>query len=126
MAIKLKRVYQEPENDDGSRILVERLWPRGVSKARADLTEWLKDIAPSTELRKWYGHDVSKWHEFQKRYEEELKAKVDLIAELARKAKKEKITFLYAARYEEHNSAVVLKNFLEKYRKNRLSKAHRA
>jgi uncharacterized protein YeaO (DUF488 family) len=113
MTIKLKRAYEEPEKSDGFRILVERLWPRGVTKEKAEIDLWLKDIAPSAELRKWYGHDVEKWPEFKNRYQKELKDNKRLVEELRTRAKKT-ITFVYAARDEEHNSAVVLKEYVEK------------
>lgn len=112
--ITLKRVYEEPSKSDGFRILVERLWPRGVSKEKASVDLWIKDVGPSTELRKWYSHDVEKWKEFKKRYTQELKDKVDLLEEIKTHAKKGKVTFVYAAHDEEHNSALVLKDYLEK------------
>lgn len=111
--IKLKRAYEKPDKGDGFRILVERLWPRGVTKEKADIDLWMKDIAPSAELRKWYSHDVEKWPEFKKRYQKELKGNDELVKELRERAKKT-VTFVYAARDEEHNSAVVLKEFIEK------------
>ncbi|MCI0664826.1 MAG: DUF488 family protein [Acidobacteria bacterium] len=110
--IKLKRAYEQPSRNDGLRILVERLWPRGISKEKAEVHMWLKEIAPSTELRKWYGHDVSKWGEFQKRYRAELKEKEDLVKELEKQARKNTITFVYAARDEEHNSALLLREYI--------------
>ncbi|HTK37785.1 MAG TPA: DUF488 domain-containing protein [Pyrinomonadaceae bacterium] len=114
MSIKLKRAYEKPEKGDGFRILVERLWPRGVTKEKAEIDLWMKDIAPSSELRKWYGHDVEKWPEFKKRYKQELKDNKELVAELKSRVKKDNVTFVYAAKDEEHNSAVVLKDFVEK------------
>lgn len=112
--IKLKRAYDKPAEDDGERILVERLWPRGVSKAQAQLDLWLKEIAPSTELREWFGHDPDKWTEFRRRYLKELKQKADSISLLRRLAKKGTVTLIYAARDEEHNGALVLQQFLQK------------
>jgi len=112
--IKLKRVYEPVEEEDGVRILVERLWPRGMKKEDANITLWLKDIAPSPELRKWYGHDPDKWPEFKKRYRQELKENKEIVSELREKAKEHVITFVYAAKDEERNSALVLKEFLEK------------
>ncbi|HJZ80690.1 MAG TPA: DUF488 domain-containing protein [Pyrinomonadaceae bacterium] len=112
--IRLKRVYETLSKDDGERILVERLWPRGLTKQQAKVDLWLKEVAPSAELRKWFGHDPAKWDEFRRRYEKELKSKNDLIELLKRKAEEGAITLLYAARDEEHNSAVVLKQFLQK------------
>jgi uncharacterized protein YeaO (DUF488 family) len=112
--IKLKRAYNKPAKDDGERILVERLWPRGLTKAQAKVDLWLKDVAPSTELRKWFGHDPDKWIEFRQRYRKELKQKADLIKLLKRKAGEGTITLIYAARDEERNSALVLKQLLQK------------
>ncbi len=112
--IKLKRAYEKPARDDGERILVERLWPRGLTKLEARIDLWLKDVAPSTELRRWFGHDPDKWDEFRLRYQKELKDKDDLIKLLKRKAKTGTITLIYAARDEEHNGALVLKGFLQK------------
>jgi len=112
--IKLKRAYEKPARDDGERILVERLWPRGLTKQEAKIDLWLKDVAPSAELRRWFGHDPDKWDEFRKRYQKELKDKDDLIKLLKRKAKAGAITLIYSARDEEHNSALVLKQFLRR------------
>jgi uncharacterized protein YeaO (DUF488 family) len=112
--IKLKRAYEQPARDDGERILVERLWPRGLPKLRAKIDLWLKEIAPSTELRRWFGHDPDKWEEFGRRYQKELKENNDLIKLLKRKAKAGTITLIYAARDEEHNGALVLKRFVQK------------
>lgn len=112
--IKLKRAYEKPARDDGERILVERLWPRGLTKQGAKIDLWLKDVAPSAELRRWFGHDPDKWDKFRKRYQKELKDKNDLIKLLKRKAKAGAITLIYSARDEEHNSALVLKQFLRR------------
>jgi uncharacterized protein YeaO (DUF488 family) len=112
--IKLKRAYEKPARDDGERILVERLWPRGLTKLQAKVDLWLKDVAPSTELRKWFGHDPDRWDEFRRRYQKELRGKEDLIKMLKRKAKAGVITLIYAARDEERNGALVLKKFLQK------------
>ena len=114
MNVKVKRVYERPAKDDGSRILVDRLWPRGLSKEKAGVDLWLKDIAPSTELRKWFGHDPEKWKAFRGRYETELKSKDELVEMLKAKAGKGTITLLYAARDEKHNEALVLKKVLER------------
>jgi uncharacterized protein YeaO (DUF488 family) len=111
--IKLKRAYEDPSRDDGSRILVERLWPRGLSKERAALDLWLKDVAPSPALRKWYAHDPAKWEQFQKRYWKELEGKDEDVQLLKQKGKQGTVTLIYAARDEQHNSALVLKQFLE-------------
>lgn len=111
--IRLKRAYEEPAEDDGVRILVERLWPRGLTKERAKIDLWLKDLAPSSELRKWYGHDPEKWSEFKKRYRAELVEKHQQVDELRQRASKEQVTFVYAAKDEERNSAIVLKEIVE-------------
>ena len=110
--IKLKKVYEKPSKEDGLRVLVERLWPRGFTKERASVDLWLKDIAPSTELRKWFGHDPAKWEQFCKRYMTELKQKKDAVNLLKQKSKEGTITLVYAARDEKHNSAVALKEIL--------------
>jgi uncharacterized protein YeaO (DUF488 family) len=112
--IKLKRVYEEWEKDDGYRVLVDRLWPRGVSKEKAHLDLWLKEIAPSTELRKWFGHEVQKWGEFEKKYQKEIEAKKDLVDQLKQLEQEHAVvTLLYGARDTEHNEAVVLLEVLE-------------
>ena len=111
--IRLKRAYDEPSKQDGMRILVERLWPRGVSKEKAAVDLWLKDLAPSTELRKWYGHDPEKWDEFRKRYWLELGEKGDLLMLLKHRTTEGTVTFVFAASDEERNSAVALKEYLE-------------
>ena len=111
--IQLKRAYEKPSGDDGERILVERLWPRGLTKERAAVDLWLKEVAPSPELRKWFAHDPAKWEQFQKRYWKELEAKEEAVRLLEQKAKRGTVTLVYAARDEEHNSALVLKQFLE-------------
>ncbi len=113
--IKLKRVYEAAEEEDGYRVLVERLWPRGISKEKARLDEWMKEIAPSPELRKWYVHDVEKWLDFKRKYIEELSLKSDLVAELARRSQQGTLTLVYAAHDEQHNSALVLKEYLEDF-----------
>ena len=112
--IKLKRAYEAPSKDDGFRILVERLWPRGVSKKKAAIDLWLKDVAPSTDLRKWYGHDPKKWPEFRKRYWAELKQAGESIKLLKEKQQEGQVTFVFAAADVERNSAVALKAFLER------------
>jgi len=114
LVIKLKRAYEKPDAEDGERILVDRLWPRGLTKQKARIDLWMKEIAPSTELRKWFGHDPSKWEEFQRRYTAELREHADLIKELKQKARGATVTLIYAARDEVHNEAVVLKKFLER------------
>lgn len=112
--IKLKRVYEKPEKADGLRILVDRLWPRGLTKAKARLDLWPKEIAPSTELRKWFGHDPEKWKEFQRRYRAELKSHPDEVKLIKGKAREGTVTLLYGARDQEHNEALVLQQLLEK------------
>jgi uncharacterized protein YeaO (DUF488 family) len=111
--IQLKRVYEKPARSDGMRVLVERLWPRGLSKERAAVALWLKDVAPSPELRKWFGHDPARWEEFRKRYAKELRENKEAVEVLKEKAKKGTVTLVYAARDEEHNGALALKRFLE-------------
>jgi uncharacterized protein YeaO (DUF488 family) len=112
--IKLKRAYEPASKDDGLRILVERLWPRGVSKQNSKIDLWLKNLAPSTALRQWYGHDPARWPQFRKRYWAELKGQGDLLTLLKYIAQKRTVTFVYAASDEERNSAVALKEFLER------------
>ena len=112
--IQIKRVYETPDASDGFRVLVDRLWPRGVAKERAALDLWMKDIAPSTELRRWFGHDPERWTEFQTRYRAELKEHETDLAELRSRARKGTVTLLFGARDTEHNEAVVLKNVLTK------------
>ena len=111
--IQLKRVYEEPCREDGLRILVDRLWPRGLTKARAAVDLWLKDVAPSTELRKWFGHDPAKWKQFQVRYRKELREKKDALELLKQKSKERTVTLVYGARDEEHNEALVLQKILD-------------
>jgi uncharacterized protein YeaO (DUF488 family) len=111
--IQLKRAYDEPSKRDGLRILVERLWPRGVSKEKAAVDLWLKELAPSTDLRKWFGHDPEKWNEFRKRYWSELEQKGDLLVLLKHRTIEGAVAFVYAASDAKHNSALALKEFLE-------------
>jgi uncharacterized protein YeaO (DUF488 family) len=110
--IKIKRAYVAPEKDDGTRILVDRLWPRGLTKKKAKIDLWLKDLAPSSELRKWFGHDPGKWKEFQVRYAGELKSKKAQLEILKQKAAEGPVTLTYAAKDELHNEAVVLRRKL--------------
>jgi uncharacterized protein YeaO (DUF488 family) len=112
--IQLKRVYEKPSRSDGLRILVDRLWPRGLSKERAAVKLWLKEVAPSTDLRKWFNHDPARWKQVQARYRKELAGKKDALKVLKQKAKEHTITLVYAARDEEHNEALVLKRLLER------------
>jgi len=111
MNIQLKRVYGKPDRKDGFRILVDRLWPRGMTKEKAAVDLWLKDIAPSTELRKWFGHDPEKWKEFQKKYLKELKENNEAVSVLREHLKKGPVTLLYASKDEVHNEAEVLKDY---------------
>jgi len=111
--IQLKRVYEKPSRKDGLRVLVDRLWPRGLTKERAAVKLWLKDVAPSTELRKWFGHDPAKWKQFQVRYRKELREKKDALKLLKQKSEEHTVTLVYGARDEEHNEALVLKRILE-------------
>jgi uncharacterized protein YeaO (DUF488 family) len=115
MAIKLKRVYLKPEKSDGCRILVDRLWPRGLSKARAKVDHWSREIAPSTTLRKWYGHEPERWTEFKRRYRAELKDEKDAVKELKALLKQHRtVTFLFSSKEEKLNNAVALKAYLRK------------
>jgi uncharacterized protein YeaO (DUF488 family) len=111
--IRLRRVYEPPADDHGTRILVERLWPRGLTKAAARVDLWLKDVAPSAELRRWFGHDPARWDEFQRRYRRELDAQPDVLIPLLTAARAGPVTLVYAARDERHNSASVLKDVLD-------------
>ena len=121
MNVKIKSVYEQPTDSDGSRILVDRLWPRGLTKEKAHLDLWLKEIAPSTELRQWLGHDPEKWKSFRGRYETEIRNNDDLIGMLRDIAKEGTVTLLYGARDEKHNEALVLKEFLERTERSRPS-----
>ena len=110
--IKLKRAYEPPAAGDGMRILVDRLWPRGVKKATAAIDMWAKDVAPSTELRQWFGHETNRWEEFCRRYVAELGQKPDLIKELRALARSGQITLVFGAHDQTHNDAVVLRKVL--------------
>jgi uncharacterized protein YeaO (DUF488 family) len=111
--VRLKRAYAEPHESDGVRVLVDRLWPRGLQKERAKVDIWLKDIAPSAELRRWFGHDPRRWEEFERRYREELRGNAELLNVLKVWRDLGVVTLLFAARDEDHNNAVVLKAVLE-------------
>jgi uncharacterized protein YeaO (DUF488 family) len=113
--IKIKRIYDAPSDDDGSRILVDRLWPRGLSKERAKVDLWLKEIAPSNELRKWYAHDPEKWAEFRKKYFKDLDMKKELINQIVRKMKEGDVTLLYSSKEEKINNAAALKEYIIEY-----------
>ena len=108
----MRRVYDEPSPRDGLRILVDRLWPRGLSKEAAAVDRWMKELAPSSELRKWFGHDADRWQEFQKRYATELDRNPDLVDELVALLRKRRVTLVYGARDERHNQAVALVEYL--------------
>jgi uncharacterized protein YeaO (DUF488 family) len=110
--VRLKRAYESPSAKDGKRILVDRLWPRGISKEKAALDHWMKDVAPSTELRKWFAHDPERWEEFRRRYAAQLREHSYLITELRSLARHGPITLVYAAHDEAHNDAVVLREVL--------------
>ncbi len=111
MDVRIKRVYAAPSADDGERILVDRLWPRGLTKAKADVALWLKDLAPSTELRKWFNHDPDKWDDFKARYLAELSENHEAAQKLSDHAQRQRVTLVYGARDEVHNEAVVLQEY---------------
>ena len=110
--LRLKRAYEPAETEDGVRILIDRLWPRGVSKAEAALDDWMKDIAPSTGLRQWFGHDPVRWVEFQRRYRAELRQHAPELDRIRALARTQTVTLVYGAHDEEHNDAIVLKEVL--------------
>lgn len=110
--IAIKRAYEAPSRGDGMRILVDRMWPRGVSKEEAEIDLWLKEISPSTKLRQWFGHEAPKWEKFREKYFKELAANGDLVEELKSHVKKGKVTLVYAAKDEEHNNAVAIREYL--------------
>lgn len=114
MDIRLKRAYDSPAPSDGYRLLVDRLWPRGVSHERAKLDEWDRELAPSTELRKWFGHDPDRFDEFRRRYMRELAGRRDRLTELRRRARGGALTLVYSAHDSEHNDAVVLAEVLRR------------
>jgi len=119
VSIRVKRVYEKPEREDGVRILVDRLWPRGLSKDEAALDEWIRDVAPSDKLRTWFGHKSERWQEFQRRYKSELKTAEhkDILDRLSKIAGIATVTLLYAAKDSEHNNAVALASLLKKKKK---------
>lgn len=114
--VQLKRIYEPPQKSDGYRVLVDRVWPRGLSKDAAQIDLWMKDIAPSTALRKWFNHDPARWVGFQEKYRAELRELADKLDELRARAKKEPVTLLYGAKDTEHNQAVVLRDVLAERR----------
>jgi uncharacterized protein YeaO (DUF488 family) len=121
--VTLKRAYEPKAPSDGRRILVDRLWPRGMSKSRIAINEWIKEVAPSAELRRWFAHDPKKWPEFRRRYKQELRAQSDLVDRLARMARRGRVTLVFGARDEAHNDAVVL---VEVIRRRMTRTPHRA
>lgn len=110
--VRLKRAYEPPAPDDGTRILIDRLWPRGVKKADAAIDEWMKEIAPSAELRKWFGHESERWQEFRRRYKSEIRRHPDEFYRLRKLAQRGRITLVFSAHDEAHNDAVVLQELL--------------
>jgi uncharacterized protein YeaO (DUF488 family) len=113
LMLQVKRAYDTPSSEDGYRVLVDRLWPRGLKRGAARVDFWLKEIAPSDELRRWFGHDPERWKEFQARYGKELAAQEPLWRELLQRARQGRVTLLYGAKDIQHNNAVVLKSFLD-------------
>jgi uncharacterized protein YeaO (DUF488 family) len=124
--VKIKRVYDPRERGDGERILVDRLWPRGLSKRAAAVDEWMKDLGPSHELRKWFGHDPDRWSEFRRRYRSELRLHRDALASIGRKASRGAVTLVFGAHDPEHNQAVVLKGVIERLQKGGRRRRRRA
>jgi uncharacterized protein YeaO (DUF488 family) len=114
VSVQIKRVYDKPDKTDGRRVLVDRIWPRGLTKKEAQIDDWLKEIAPSARLRKWFGHDPARWKDFKKRYVAELKAQRKQVEQLAQQARKRTVTLLFGAKDIEHNNAVALKEQIEK------------
>jgi len=116
VGLQTKRIYEQPDKTDGLRVLVDRLWPRGLTKKEAQIDDWLKEIAPSTRLRKWFGHDPARWKEFKQRYVAELKDHREQLEHLAQESRKRTVTLLFGAKDVTHNNAVVLKEYIEKFR----------
>jgi len=113
MPVRTKRIYEDPDPEDGTRVLVDRLWPRGVSKEEAQLDDWMQEVAPSDDLREWFDHDPDRWDEFSERYRDELDDRPEQIDRLLESARSGTLTLLYAAVDEEHNNAVVLADYLD-------------
>ncbi len=127
MSIKLKRAYEPEERTDGRRYLVERLWPRGIRKEALRLDDWMKDVAPSTELRRWFSHDPAKWDEFKKRYWSELDDRPAAWSPILEAVRHGTVTLVYSSHDEEHNNAVALKEYLERHlRAHRSERHHRS
>jgi uncharacterized protein YeaO (DUF488 family) len=114
MPIELKRAYDPPARSDGRRVLVDRVWPRGIAKDELEIDAWLKDLAPSTGLRKWFAHDVTRWHEFKQRYFDELTAQAETVDALVAQVSAGPVTLVFSAKDQEHNNAVALKEYLER------------
>ena len=112
--VRVKRAYSKSSRRDGTRILVDRVWPRGITKERARIVQWRKDLAPTTSLRKWFGHEPARWNEFCRRYRRELKRSMGELEKLAHRSRKQTITLVYSAADQEHNQAVVLKDLIDK------------
>ncbi len=112
--IKIKRIYDSASPDDGKRIYIDRLWPRGMKKEEVKIDEWLKEISPSDDLRKWFGHDPSKYEEFKKRYKKELEKHLDILERIKKEGKRKTVTLLFSAKDEEHNNATVMREILSK------------
>ena len=125
MDVRFKRAYEPPERSDGYRVLIDRIWPRGVSKEQAHLDEWARELAPSSELRRWFGHDPARFAEFRRRYLDELKAQQEKLRELRRRAREETLTLVYGARDTEHNDAVVLAELLRQGRRSSMTDVER-
>ena len=115
MPILLKRIYEKPSNQDGFRVLVDRLWPRGMRKNKARIELWLKDAAPSSELRRWFNHESSRWEDFKKRYFAELAQRLEVLAPIVERARKETVTLVFASKEERFNNAMALKEYLEQF-----------
>jgi len=113
-AVGLKRIYEPRARSDGYRVLVDRVWPRGMSKEKAAIDQWAKELAPSTALRKWFGHDPARWREFRSRYRRELKVSAEALADLRGRCSRQRVTLVFSARDERHNQAVVLKEILQR------------
>ncbi|MCL7998958.1 DUF488 domain-containing protein [Brucella sp. 21LCYQ03] len=119
--IKIKRVYETPESEDGFRVLVDRVWPRGMNKEKAAIDLWAKDVAPTTKLRKWFGHDPEKWGDFKVKYVDELRENAETVRELLQSSNGKIITLLYGAKDEQHNQAIVLRDFIVLISLNRIT-----
>ena len=119
MDVRLKRAYEPPAASDGYRVLIDRIWPRGVSREQARLGEWARELAPSSELRRWFNHDPARFEDFRRRYSDELAAQTDKLRELRRRARAGTLTLVYGARDTEHNDAVVLAEILRRGRRSR-------